>query len=796
MQEIQLKFDAGKGGSVSLSRITAVIGDRVGAMPKPARKGFVFVGWYLLTGGSEHRITADTVLTLELLGGEVADALLVAKWEKPAAASVAKKKTSLATQKRAIGALVILTVVLIVALVVTGIIVDIYEYTDVDGVEYTIKKKKGVYGLYRNGVICDVDKDGYFLTASGTMLDIDDKTGEYEVYAVVDTEGTEELSFNRRVLMFKQLTYDQSSTQDLSRVIKEIAVQNEYGSYVIKRGTSNRFDIVGHDSAVMVDELFAKLANACGHTLAMDRLKNPVRLPDGSTDFSEYGLVSETRVKLDENGQEILNDNGTPVTYEYKPAKYTITAMTGEAYTVTVGDATISGAGYYALYEGRDTVYILSAPNLDDAFFQPIEALVIPVMVYPMSANSYFQVSNFVYRSGIDHKAIHRDLILQLVGFDIDTLTPDEEGNFSPEDEKKLEEVEQQLSEALEQMTDEAYGKLYDELFARYSDIVTAFSYVPLGERKDTLFSSVPYQMATKYMDGYLPNSDNIGMVLQKLYAMSFVGVTALSPDADDFETYGLDLPAHDFAFIYKDAEGQEHTNHFIVSAKTEDGLYYAFSEYYDMIVCFEESQAEYLEWEEIDWYEREYFMANIAHVQTVKLEGAGLPTPLTFTLDNSRSDQSNGMNSDELRILVNGQLMDYKLTVTKPTGSQAVEDEVYNFKRLYQALLTASMEGAAELSEEEMAALRAQPDSKCLLKMTICADDGKGTTKYAIYRFYRYTERKAYMTIETLDSPTAIGDPTKGQGTFYVLQSFCEKLMADALRYMDGQEIVIDSKT
>ena len=41
MQEFQLIFDPGKG-SVTLSRITAVIGDRVGAMPKAVRKGYIF----------------------------------------------------------------------------------------------------------------------------------------------------------------------------------------------------------------------------------------------------------------------------------------------------------------------------------------------------------------------------------------------------------------------------------------------------------------------------------------------------------------------------------------------------------------------------------------------------------------------------------------------------------------------------------------------------------------------------------------------------------------------------------
>ena len=50
MQEIQLIFNPGKGTS-ALSRITAVVGDRVGAMPKATRKGYIFGGWYMAPDG-------------------------------------------------------------------------------------------------------------------------------------------------------------------------------------------------------------------------------------------------------------------------------------------------------------------------------------------------------------------------------------------------------------------------------------------------------------------------------------------------------------------------------------------------------------------------------------------------------------------------------------------------------------------------------------------------------------------------------------------------------------------------
>ena len=795
MQEIQLIFNAGKG-SVTLSRITAVVGDRVGAMPKATRKGYIFGGWYVCPDGDPDspdgiRVTAETVLDESLLGGVAADTVLYARWVKPTAATAAKKKTSLGTQKKAIAVLLILSVVLAVAFGVVSVIVDIYEYEDFDGIEYTIKKKRGEYGLYRDGVICDIDKDGYYLTTLGTQLDVDPETGEYKIYAVVDTTGTEVVGVGQRVLMFKQLTYDQSSTNDLSKVIKRIEVHNQKGEFIINRGENNRFEVENCPTAILVDELFAQLSVGCGYTISMQRLENPVRLPDGSIDYSEYGLAPETRTEKNEDGTDKVDENGSPVTYDYKPTWYTVTTMTNETYTVTLGDATVSEAGYYARYEDRDTVYILSSVNLDAAVLQPVEALIAPMMVYPMSLNTYFQVSNFTYRSDIDHYAIYRDMVKEVIGFDLDTVEPDAEGNYSEEVQAKLDEA----SKAIADMDEKDFAKMYDRLFKDNSRLVTAFSFIDMDQRTDTLYSSLPYMMSSDYMEGYLPNSDNIGSVLQGLYSMKFDRVAVLSPTDEELEEYGLDMPAHDFTFTYKNAEGQEFDNHFILSDKTEEGKYYGYSEIYDMILVIDESQLTYLEWEEIDWYEREYFLFNIAHVQTIKLEGAGVKSPIIFTLDNSKSDQSKGMNSDKLEVYANGQLMDYTLTVTKPSGSQATETASYNFRRFFQALLTASMEGNAELTPEEMAAFRETPDGECLLKLTILADDGKGSTANICYRFYRYTERKAYFTVEVLDSTTDTGNPTEAQGVFYVLRSFCDKLIADAYRFMEGTEIVVDSK-
>lgn len=782
-KEIQLIFNPA-GGSVNLKAVTALRGDRIGALPQAVRRGYTFEGWYTSPAGEANsglHVTSETVADDRFAD----ETVLYARWASVNKADQRKKKkSSLGTQKKALVAMIVAVAILIAALGVVKYIVDIYHYTDTDGVEYTIKKKDGVYGLYYDGRLCDVNDEGYYLTRFGNQLSLDPETGEYEIYAVVDVEGTEEVGASQRVLMFKQLTYDQSSTSDASRVLKRIEVHNQHGVMTFVRGDNNRFFIEGHEGTLFSEQLFAQLSVGCGYTISMQRLENPVRLSDGSIDLSEYGLAPEERTRTDEEGNE--------ETYDYVPSYYTLTTMTNETYTVTLGDATVSGAGYYAMYEDRQTVYILSSSNLDAAVLQPVETLVTPMMVYPMSMNSYFNVENFTYRSDIDYDGIFRDMVLELTGLDLSEVETDPEtGEYPDEIADKIKES----SEKMDAMEEEELSKLYDKLYKNNSKLVTAFSYVDMDERLNTLFSAIPYQMATEYMTGYFPNSDNISAVLQALYQTTFNSVIKLGPKDEDFEKYGLDQPAHTLSFLYRDAEGQEYSNYVEISAKTEDGTYYAYSDNFDMIVSVPESSLPFLEWEEIDWYEREYFQANIAYIDRIVLEAPSLETPIVFDLDNSASDQSEGVNSEALVVYANGELMDYSLVVTKPSGSQTTETAVYNFRRFIQAMLTASMEGVAELSEEEMEALRSSSDENCQLKLTVLMDDKQGNTKYAVYRFYQYTERKSYMTLEILDSPNATPDPTRGQGTFYVLRTFCDKLIADAQRFIAGQEIDVDSK-
>jgi hypothetical protein len=152
-------------------------------------------------------------------------------------------------------------------------------------------------------------------------------------------------------------------------------------------------------------------------------------------------------------------------------------------------------------------------------------------------------------------------------------------------------------------------------------------------------------------------------------------------------------------------------------------------------------------------------------------------------------------VNSGNMVVSANGSVLDYEVTLHTATGKAQLSTAADNFRKMYQGLLYASVEGESDLTEEQMAAFRATPDDECQLKLTITAKDPDGTTRYTIYRFYRYTNLKSYMTVELVDSPDDAGDPQNGQGNFFVLSTFVEKLIADAERIVNGQEVISTSK-
>ncbi|MBQ7378650.1 MAG: InlB B-repeat-containing protein [Clostridia bacterium] len=1076
-QIFTLVFRPGKG-EVSRRSLEVKVGDPLPTLPIPQRKDYTFDGWYTQEGGKGQKYVPGDVPTTDLV--------LYAHWIKRKAA---KKKSLYRMQKNAAITLAVSFAILIAVLIGVRALVSILTYTEEirivteDGqvevvtTQYYVKKIDGVYqlchleGSFPNWTFHPLpqDSDGYFVTDNDSLIEVDPETGACSVYAVVETEGSEVVGYSGRVMMFRQLTYDASSAlgQKPANRIDKIEVHNAHGSYTfIREKDTNSFYIDGYGTTTYSLESFASLANACGYTLSMERLSDPDREPDGTIRFAEYGLTAQTR--KDEQGNE----------YEYAPARFTVTAGDGTAYTVLVGDAIVSGAGYYVQLEGRNTIYILSASGIEDFILQPIEVLLTPMITYPASMNTYFDVEHFIIQSGIDHDKIGQAILLETcerLGLDIEDLLDPE--NY---DEKVLAETYAKVSD-----------ELYDTLLEQYSKKVCDFSYLDLEERENTMYSSMSYKTDSEYMQGYFPNFDNVNNALYSLYSLTPLRVVKLDPDADTMDEYGVLEPAHIVSYYFDDTDEDGNTyttyNRISISAKSSTGIYYAYGEimtkdedgeyfylYTPMILELYESAIPFLEWSDVDWYDSYFVQLNIAYVQNVIYNWG--QNNIKFSIDNSATSQmvflpgrgnghtatvdgtelsytvqkvdgkyvlvdkdgnalspiqtsdymvsaqyatkgtvqypypkyardylfiestqdqntgrytyymyfcadaknqyklcadvkvlnasgdvistntiegkaayltdyfysksgylfmlpkdselgselSDGMGSwgsgtvyitaDDQYILIDnntgtwftietltpkiyftdkdtssmvigsadrngvtfyptgntplrfnedenyfevynvakkswtkasssnctlgvwgsgayyktadgsyvlvdsktgewgylylstvssgnmvvsadGQKLDYEVVLHTASGKEQNSTAADNFRKMYQGLLYASVEGATDLTEQEMADFRALPDSECQLKLTITAMDPDGTERHTIYRFYRYTNLKSYMTIQLVDSPDDPGDPKNGQGSFFVLSTFVEKLISDAQRVVDGQEVVSTSK-
>lgn len=630
---INISLDAA-GGRCGVKSITLDPDGCVPTMPVPERRGYDFDGWYTKVSGGEK---IDTGMSADLSG--VLE--LYAHWsqnQKENSFREQKKQNNIRKkQQRAIIIMAVAVVLLAIALVLVNHFVDIYKYEDVDGRIYYIKKNDGVYALYdEDSLRCDITSDGYYQTKLGTQLKIDAATGEITDTIYVDDLNSlhkdEIYGFSGRVLMFKQLTYDETATYDKSKVIQSIAVSNMNGEFTFVRAENNNFVIKDNESLLFNTEVFAQLAVACGKTLALDVLKSPALDSEGNIDFSEYGFTTEKRVKteLDKDGNE------TEVEYTYSPAVYVITTMTGEWHRVIVGDPIVSDAGYYAIYDGgyvkdengnfievgrRDRVYILGTSGITDGVLARIEDVISPMIVFPMGENQYFDVKDFNLYHGIDHGKI-LDELRAAFGDRFDGMS------------------DEQLSAEIE--ADDEIAKIYLEIFEKNSKKICSFSYEDLAYRQGSMYAYYAYTSHIEYTKGYYINSDNISGMLFNLASMDFVRVEKLNPKHEDLEKYGLaDYEFYmDFLFHNSEADTEDSVsyvaNSVSFSKKNEDGQYYAYSSMFDMIVCIDEGYLDFLEWEECDWYDQNYIQLDISNVQEIIVESPTISADIIF--DNSQS--------------------------------------------------------------------------------------------------------------------------------------------------------------
>ena len=565
---INLIFDAGKG-SIAVSTREGTCGKPYGELPVPTRKGYRFDGWYL----DGTLITPETVIDSE------EDVRLVARWTKDAEKKAVDRKVSmLKKQKRAVITLTAVALLLAIVFAIVAQLITIYSFVDtytVDGVEYQdkyyIRKTDGTYKLYdKNGNLMETNgqsEDVFIARGSGNQYKIDAETGTYTLKAVVDAEDGEHVA-GSNLLLFPQIT---------STYIYSIDVQNEKGSYRFYR-TGDGVKIGGYEKSILDydQELFAQLCFSCGYMLSTMKLdavskdSQVPRLPDGSIDYSVYGLDDPQAVYTVQGVLFEKNEDGSNV---YENGKYVIDydedgnhqPDPDRKYTVSIGDQIVSKAGYYVRLEGRDSVYIVTTDYIGTTILQPLEALITPRAVFPVSVNSHSMGKNFYLQY-------------------------------------------------LEEWTGEE----------PQGETIVAFTYSELEERINTMISTQPYNPVSSLMAGYRINDTSAIDVFGLFYTLECKACVKLGVTMEALKEFGLDKNVHYLSYysdsgqVDEDGNATYVRNEILISQKTKDGTYYVASIPHDMIVEVDQYYLSFLEWDYMDWYDERFMTMNVAYLQNM----------------------------------------------------------------------------------------------------------------------------------------------------------------------------------
>lgn len=393
-------------------------------------------------------------------------------------------------------------------------------------------------------------------------------------------------------------------------------------------------------------------------------------------------------------------------------ATMTITAKNGVSHSLDIGKQIVSGNGYYVRLQGRDAVYIMNS-YVGKYILQPVETYVTPYLHFGMTEQNYMFVYNF-----------------KMTRF------------------------------------------TYDEAGTPTGKLLTALSYWDYAERENTEFQTQAYYITDESLDGYAPSSDAVYKSMGGFLECEYVGVKKLGADQESRIKYGLDKPEYS---LYYECDRTENgvkyyvKNYLYFSHLTENGTRYAIADVYvsdkkdgdfrkldstDFIVEMDRAYLDFLNWDTLDWIERDYFQINIGIMDYLEFD---MPDGQTIRFEVQQIDKDN-------------------VKVYAVKDGKRVPIDTNNFKTLYLNLLGGKLFGSAELTKEKEAEITSAPD-RFRLTWRFKTTTGLERT----HSYYFLETNKDYITIN-------------GDGGFYVISSTVQKAAEDALKVYNGQRITADS--
>ena len=244
---------------------------------------------------------------------------------------------------------------------------------------------------------------------------------------------------------------------------------------------------------------------------------------------------------------------------------------------------------------------------------------------------------------------------------------------------------------------------------------------------------------------------------------------------------YGLDPATVEYMMFYtvqyEDAEEEPVQSEVYFSKKQPDGFYYAYSLNFNTICRVDDSVVDFLEWSTIDFLDSYIYRLSIAYCERLTVDGTlnGVPFREVFRGEN-----------DAQGIL--------RKVFSEGKGEYV---ELESYRSLFQEIYSTAMRGNAP-EDLDIDALKEQGPYLTLsidtTDVTIYKKDSNGNDTSIIdrvlpgitrtLRFYRYSNGRALVTIETIDEN---GESSGENGAFYVTIPRLDKLVSDAYNVNEG---------
>lgn len=283
------------------------------------------------------------------------------------------------------------------------------------------------------------------------------------------------------------------------------------------------------------------------------------------------------------------------------------------------------------------------------------------------------------------------------------------------------------------------------------NELVVQANYLNEDERSELDATTVHRIVAPVKMGA----STEYDRVLQTFVEFVADEVVEVGLSEEVFAEYGFDNPKYLLyytgGYVDDNQNVSQYTNMLSISEKTEDGYYYVASPMFDIVGKVPEGKLDFLEWDLLNWINKQIFAVAISNVATVEFSG--------------------GANSELFRLSHSD-----KTTTVKTASGEIVNTS--DFKQLYLGMLYLNVEGYTGLSDEEIEKVIENEDTH-ITDITVISNSG-GKLEYS---FYRYSDMRALVVIKE-------NGEVNTNGEFYVPVSSVKKLVSDVARLQNGESV------